>query len=1038
MDSRPTISPSKTKKVNSTKQYCHWKLGTINVLTASDDLLLYECMRQCTRAGLDICCFQEFRRLGNDSLSLSVTLDDKTTDWNIWWSGLKKQRRAGVGIAIRSNKNIVMEDIGYVSSRLIWIDCICYGMKLRIICAYAPTEIDSQDQKDKFYKDLNQNCVIEKKRQLIICGDMNATAEYCKSFVGGKKCTYSNANNNGERFANFLISNELALSNTWYEHKKIHKDTWYSNTGKFSKTIDYISLNKWIMQYSIDCRVRTSFVFNNSDHRLLVCRFKTPRRRIDRKRFVKKKQKTKRYDISGLKDEYIKSNFVNKVDQLCNMIESKSIGIKDCEKLVNILEKAAESTLQNIVKTVEAKLRDNDSELTRLNTLRDLTDRNTHPSEFTSISKQIRRRFNQIRNLYYSGEAEKLDEAYEARNLEKLFRLSKKSSSNKKPAEQPCAGLKEHFETHFTHLDPSEEPPDEITRPPEFIKRLTASGVASDADLDQINSLTIYPPDASEIKSNIKKLKDKRASTDVPAEFLKAALASASYISSIESMYREVWEDVVIPELWRKTTITALYKNKGKRKECKNYRGLSIGSTFLKLAMSIILERLRPWYNRQLLPNQNGFRQYLGCPDAIFALKSIHNISSRMNKEIFVLFVDLTAAYDWCVRKWLFHTIFNRVDPINADIINCIRIMEELYRKTQSVMKGEDSYFETTSGVRQGGPESPNLFNLYLDYIMRIYNNRAEELGLGISFMFRVKDQARRRGDHVAYKGSAHYPWFGYADDLALTAVSKDHLQTAANILCDLLQKFGLVISIDKTKTMILNFKGNDYPSSIININSQPIENVTHFTYLGAVISYSEPGTSEKELDRRIGLAHSKFSELKKLLCNYNLKLNIRVKFYDVYVRSRLCYCCETWTLTQKQYNRIEAVHFQFLRRIIRGGMAKKSSNKEIADAKLKSKKGGDQTALESVNWAWKLNNDKIITISKTSKIVDYIEKQNIRWVAHVIRSSNDTLAKQLMFVDEKFCKVGFHHQTVYENVIKIQKDQGKSVETFLRECLRK
>ena len=213
------------------------------MLTASDDLLLYECMRQCTRAGLDICCFQEFRRLGNDSLSLSVTLDDKTTDWNIWWSGLKKQRRAGVGIAIRSNKNIVMEDIGYVSSRLIWIDCICYGMKLRIICAYAPTEIDSQDQKDKFYNDLNQNCVIEKKRQLIICGDMNATAEYCKSFVGGKKCTYSNANNNGERFANFLISNELALSNTWYEHKKIHKDTWYSNTGKFSKTIDYISLN---------------------------------------------------------------------------------------------------------------------------------------------------------------------------------------------------------------------------------------------------------------------------------------------------------------------------------------------------------------------------------------------------------------------------------------------------------------------------------------------------------------------------------------------------------------------------------------------------------------------------------------------------------------------------------------------------------------------------------------------------------------------------------------------------------------------------
>ena len=55
---------------------------------------------------------------------------------------------------------------------------------------------------------------------------------------------------------------------------------------------------------------------------------------------------------------------------------------------------------------------------------------------------------------------------------------------------------------------------------------------------------------------------------------------------------------------------------------------------------------------------------------------------------------------------------------------------------------------------------------------MRIYNNRAEELGLGLLFMFRVKDQARETGDHVAYKGSANYPWLGYADDLALTANS--------------------------------------------------------------------------------------------------------------------------------------------------------------------------------------------------------------------------------------------------------------------------
>ena len=37
----------------------------------------------------------------------------------------------------------------------------------------------------------------------------------------------------------------------------------------------------------------------------------------------------------------------------------------------------------------------------------------------------------------------------------------------------------------------------------------------------------------------------------------------------------------------------------------------------------------------------------------------------------------------------------------------------------------------------------------------------------------------------------------------------------------------------------------------------------------------------------------------------------------------------------------------------------------------------------------------------------DYIEKQNIKWVAHICRASNEALTKQLMFADEKFTKVG-------------------------------
>ena len=105
--------------------------------------------------------------------------------------------------------------------------------------------------------------------------------------------------------------------------------------------------------------------------------------------------------------------------------------------------------------------------------------------------------------------------------------------------------------------------------------------------------------------------------------------------------------------------------------EAKNYRGLCIGSSYLKLAMAIILERIKPWYNSQLMPNQYGFRNNVGCPDAIFTLKSIQHNTYRLNRETFLLFVYLTAGYDWCVRKWLFQSIYNRINPNDNVTANC-------------------------------------------------------------------------------------------------------------------------------------------------------------------------------------------------------------------------------------------------------------------------------------------------------------------------------------------------------------------------------
>ena len=163
-------------------------------------------------------------------------------------------------------------------------------------------------------------------------------------------------------------------------------------------------------------------------------------------------------------------------------------------------------------------------------------------------------------------------------------------------------------------------------------------------------------------------------------------------------------------------------------------------------------------------------------------------------------------------------------------------------------------------------------------------------------YSYRIKNQARKIGEK--YKGVGEYPWAGYADDLTLVVGTAANLQLAANILADLLSRFGLVLSLDKTKSMILYYQGDEYPDNIITIKQQKIKNVKKFKYLGAMLSYNQPGTSNAEISHRIGMANAKFASMKKLLCNYHLKLSTRVRFYAVYVRSRLHYCCQTWTLT--------------------------------------------------------------------------------------------------------------------------------------------
>ena len=97
-----------------------------------------------------------------------------------------------------------------------------------------------------------------------------------------------------------------------------------------------------------------------------------------------------------------------------------------------------------------------------------------------------------------------------------------------------------------------------------------------------------------------------------------------------------------------------------------------------------------------------------------------------------------------------------------------------------------------------------------------------EQINLGAKIKFSISHAATTRSMRAnnPSHGTTSICWLGYADDLAIVCTSADDLKTALDILHKLLQDFGLVMSLMKTETMIMNFRGGDesYPKSFIEI----------------------------------------------------------------------------------------------------------------------------------------------------------------------------------------------------------------------------
>ena len=132
---------------------------------------------------------------------------------------------------------------------------------------------------------------------------------------------------------------------------------------------------------------------------------------------------------------------------------------------------------------------------------------------------------------------------------------------------------------------------------------------------------------------------------------------------------------------WRQSIIIPIRKRKGDKRECSQYRGISLLSQSRKVFVRILEKRIRyiVGIQPQLSENQFGFRKNKGCSDAIFILRQLQEKHIEWNKPLYMAFIDQEKAFDRVVRAELWKCLAER--GIFGELL---RAIQSLYICSQS------------------------------------------------------------------------------------------------------------------------------------------------------------------------------------------------------------------------------------------------------------------------------------------------------------------------------------------------------------------
>ena len=783
-------------------------------------------------------------------------------------------------------------------------------------------------KKNEFYTKLQDVLArINKHDMLLLMGDLNAKVGSDNSgfeqYIG--RCGMGLRNDNGGRFLDLCVENNLVIGGTIFRHKDIHKATWNSPDGKTKNQIDHVTINRRWRSSLMDVRaIRGGDV--SSDHNLVLSKIKIKLKR------TKKSHAPRLFDSAKLKDLTTRETFRIELSNRFHLLSDIPIDDLDayCKNVQDTFTNTSEQTLG--YKTFQRKPWISDHTWKLIEERRIMKQRmianssnqgyeNPFIATYRRKNKEVKASAKKDKKKFLEDKATEAQKAATAGDSKTLYRITRELT--RPPTSQPPvvkdkegkvlsreddqrARWAEHFKTVLNRPDPIR----------------TAQIDARSRNLEmKRGTITCL-----EIENAIRKSKNNKAPGEdrITADMLKADPQLSA--KCLVSLFNKIWEEENVPAAWKKGIIIKLPK-KGDLTECGNWRGINLLSVPCKIFCRVMLNRIKDSVEKKLREEQAGFRAGRSCVDQIFVLRTIIEQSVEWNSSLYMNFIDFEKAFDSVHHKTLWEILWSYGFPIKL-----INILRNMYEDNQcSVRHGgqQSEWFQVKSGVRQGCVISPLLFLLVVDWVMK---------------------QTIDRPRGINWNAFTHLEDEDFADDIALVSHSQKDIQEKTSRMEEAALSVGLKISETKSKIIRINAKSN----ADVTVKNKAIENVREFKYLGSYLSVESD--INKEVSARIAMASSAFYKLNNIWKAREINTYTKLKLYRSNVRSVLLYAAETWRTNKKIESRLRGFEGRCLRRILRIRWEHRVTNKEI----------GDRTGLQP--------------------IVNEVKQRRWRWLGHVLR----------------------------------------------------